>query len=455
MDWKNQLTKTPYLVLFIALITIGVGTASALITITLDGNVNITGDADIDGNLNVDGEISGIQTLDNISCSNNQIAKFDGNNWICGKQTATNNPITMVDYEGFAGRHTSIAIGADGLPVISYYLPFLSELSLRVLHCGNLARSSGNVITDIDFIDNVGQYTSIAIGADGLPVISYYDNTNDNLKVAHCGDIDCAEGTNNNTITTVDSADEVGKYTSIAIGSDNNPVISYYDETNGNLKVVHCGNLLCSSDNTVLLLSNGGDGDDVGKFTSIAIGIDNFPVISYYDESNANLRVLHCGTITCIPGGTVIATTIDSTGFVGQYTSIAIGSDDLPVISYYDTNTGLKVAHCGNLSCSFNNFTITAGPGDGYGLYTSIAIGENGLPVISYYDSVNTKLEVLHCGALQCNVDNVITTIDNQGNVGEYTSIEIAAGNLPVISYYDSTNDDLKVAVDGVVLIFE
>ena len=44
MEWKNQLTKTPYLVLFIVLISIGVGTASALITITLSGNVIVTGD---------------------------------------------------------------------------------------------------------------------------------------------------------------------------------------------------------------------------------------------------------------------------------------------------------------------------------------------------------------------------------------------------------------------------
>ncbi len=43
MGWKNQLTKTPYLVLFIVLISIGVGTASAFITITLAGNVVIDG----------------------------------------------------------------------------------------------------------------------------------------------------------------------------------------------------------------------------------------------------------------------------------------------------------------------------------------------------------------------------------------------------------------------------
>ena len=49
MDWKNQLTKTPYLVLFIVLISVGVGTASALITITLSGDVVITGFLDMTG----------------------------------------------------------------------------------------------------------------------------------------------------------------------------------------------------------------------------------------------------------------------------------------------------------------------------------------------------------------------------------------------------------------------
>ncbi len=53
MDLKNQLTKTPYLVLFIVLISVGVGTASALITITLAGDVHITGDTTIDGELSV------------------------------------------------------------------------------------------------------------------------------------------------------------------------------------------------------------------------------------------------------------------------------------------------------------------------------------------------------------------------------------------------------------------
>jgi len=42
-EWRKTLTSTPYLVLFIILISISVGTASALITITLAGNVLVTG----------------------------------------------------------------------------------------------------------------------------------------------------------------------------------------------------------------------------------------------------------------------------------------------------------------------------------------------------------------------------------------------------------------------------
>ena len=64
MGWKNQLIKTPYLVLFIVLIAIGVGTASALITITLDGFTIFKEDVQMDKNLNVDGQITSTTTTE-------------------------------------------------------------------------------------------------------------------------------------------------------------------------------------------------------------------------------------------------------------------------------------------------------------------------------------------------------------------------------------------------------
>jgi len=93
------------------------------------------------------------------------------------------------------------------------------------------------IITTVDNTGSVGRYNSIAIGADGFPVISYYDQSNDDLKVVKCGDAACTVA--GNTITTVDSTGSVGEYTSIAIGADGFPVISYYDQSNRDLKVLN------------------------------------------------------------------------------------------------------------------------------------------------------------------------------------------------------------------------
>ena len=76
-------------------------------------------------------------------------------------------------------------------------------------------------------------YTSIAIGTNGNPIISYYDNANGSLKVAACNNPTCTTSTN----TTIDNNNDVGTYTSIAIGTNGNPIISYYDYANGNLKI--------------------------------------------------------------------------------------------------------------------------------------------------------------------------------------------------------------------------
>lgn len=98
--------------------------------------------------------------------------------------------------------------------------------------------TDGSVVTTLDDpANNVGSYGSIAIGTDGLPVISYYDFTAGALKVAKCTDASCTGA----TITTIDDpANDVGRGTSIAIGTDGLPVISYHDYTAGTLKVAAC-----------------------------------------------------------------------------------------------------------------------------------------------------------------------------------------------------------------------
>jgi predicted regulator of Ras-like GTPase activity (Roadblock/LC7/MglB family) len=146
-----------------------------------------------------------------------------------------------------------------------------------------------------DPANSVGEDTSIAIGADGLPVISYRDSTALALKVAKCANAAC---TGVATITTVDDpVNSVGAQTSIAIGTDGLPVVSYFDNTAGALKVAKCANAACTGVATITTVDD--PANAVGFFTSIAIGADGLPVISYFDNTADALRVAKCGTRSC------------------------------------------------------------------------------------------------------------------------------------------------------------
>jgi hypothetical protein len=343
---------------------------------------------------------------------------------------------TTVDSTGSVGQYTSITIGADGLPVIAYWDN--TNFRLKVLHCGNAACNSGNTTATADTNPGlVGQYASITIAADGLPVIAYFSLNIPGFKVLHCGNAACNSG---NTTSFMDLGN-VGGFTSTTIGADGFPIISYFDMTNRDLKVLHCATATCSSGGSITTVDSA---DEVGWYTSITIGVDGLPVISYLDRSS-DLKVLHCDTAGCVSGGT--STTVDSLGTVGYHTSITIGADCLPVISYYDySNSDLKVLHCGNADCSSGNTATTVDSTGDVGSYTSITIGADSLPIISYYDSTNGDLKLLHCGNAACSSGNTAITVDSTGDVGSDSSITIGADGLPIISYYDRTNGDLKVA---------
>ncbi len=341
-----------------------------------------------------------------------------------------------VDTTGDVGQYTSVTIGADGLPAISYL--DLTNYDLKVLHCGNADCTTGNTIRTVDSPLDVGAHSSIAVGADGLPVISYYSTIYGGLKVVHCGNAACNYY---NTVTLVYETGDVGTYTSITIGADGLPVISLYDNASLNLNVLHCGNVDCTSGDTMTAVDTAGD---VGSYTSIATGADGLPVVSYYDLTNTNLKVLHCGNVDCTSGNTI--TTVDSTGQVGQFSSITIGADGLPLVSYREyTNYDLKVLHCGNAECTSGNTITTVDSAGNVGVDTSVTIGADGLPIVSYYDGNNGDVKVLHCGNAACTAGNSVWAVDAGGDVGYYTSITIGVDGLPVLSYYDITNGDLKV----------
>jgi preprotein translocase subunit Sec61beta len=331
-----------------------------------------------------------------------------------------------LDSNWISGGYSSVTIGADGLPLISYQYNNMG--TIQVAHCRDISCSSAD-ISRLDTPGEVASDMSITTGADGLGLIVYFDQNNIDIKVAHCIDTTCSSA----DISAVDT--DAGPCNDITIGADGLGLISYYDY--GELKVAHCNDSSCSSSNKTILDSSLG-GYSIP--TSITTGSDGLGIISYIGNANKYLKIAHCSNIACT---SATITIIDSGLSFGSFSGITVGADGLGLISYVDANSnGFKIAHCNDIFCSsaiYNNIE----PGYNLGINNSIATGSDGMGVISYYDDANDDLKVAHCSNVTCSSATTYT-LDAGGNVGWFTDITIGVDGLPLISYFDSDNGTLK-----------
>ncbi len=352
-----------------------------------------------------------------------------------------------------SGSCLAVALGAFGFPVVVDCGRDGYPQNLVVYRCSDSACAGDVQASIVDSgVSFGGSGYSIAIPADSLPVISY-DSAAGALKVAKCNDIACSGG--DETITTVDDpANDVGSSSSIAIGADGRPVIAYYDFTAGALKVAKCNNASCSL-TTITTVDD--PSNDVGFSPSIAIGVDGFPVVSYHDWTAGALKVAKCNDAACAGGDETISVVDDFFNLQGVCNDIAVGADGLPVISYTDESVGgLRVAKCNDVACSGGDegsWLVHATPNRLLACANSIAIGADGFPVISFGNQVArfnpaSFLMVAKCNDPDCAGGNeVVSIVDNAGDgVGTRNEIAIGTDGFPVVAYDELFGGDLRVA---------
>jgi len=351
--------------------------------------------------------------------------------------------IHTVDSGGNVGRYTAIAIGSDGLPVISYY--HVDAQELRIAHCDDPTCATATIRVASDYGDS-GQFSSIAIGSDDLPIISFFEATEGALRAVHCSDLLCDEKVN--WIPDPDLNDVVGIGSSIAIAPDGYPMIAYTNIDADLVMVADCISLTCIIPTRTPIADAGSAGGD----PAIVIGSADLALIAFYDLSGGggtgDLSVVECKNAACT---SFEVHHVDTPGNVGKYPSMAIGSDDLGIIAYQDAASArLKVAHCTVASCSSAD-ARTLDPQQESGERTAIAIGPDGLATIVYWaDSFDGGvLKLAHCDDLACTSAR-ISVLTEIGSNGGYASIAFDGDGHPVISFYDQHTGDLRVAYPGV-----
>ena len=384
--------------------------------------------------------------------------------------------IDVLASSGDTGQFTSLATDNNGYPGISYYSWSSGLLSFirwtgdgwsnsGIVYAGELLPTGSLGISrfDVPYVSyfndlgdqlklpfsmgygwygrtvtsGAGGMSSVKITQSGEPRIALYNDSSADLVYAYPSGGGWA-------FQTVDSADSVGLYPSLALDSQDRPFISYYDVTNGNLKfaywngsqwvvqVVDAASADVGTFNSLTLSKNTGSCNLVIPNSSVC------PMISYYDATNTDLKHAFLSV-----SAAWVNQVVDSSGEVGQYSSIGIDNFGQLHISYYDkTNGDLKhaVGSKGGSSWSWPVLEVVDSNGD-VGRYSSLGIDSFNTPHISYYDATLGDLKYATLSGIWLS-----EVVDSFTDTGISTSLSFFSGNQPGISYYDASNGAMRFA---------
>jgi hypothetical protein len=242
--------------------------------------------------------------------------------------------------------------------------------------------------------------------------ISYFDQTNGDLKYA-------VKSNGAWTTGAVDAVGSIPTSTSLALDSSGDPHIGY---RSGDLKyaVKSAGQWMAEA-----VDASG------GLHISLVLDIQNNPRMSYVDAVNGDL------SYAAKEGGiwSIEVVNLTLNGFAS--TSLAVDAQGNPHIAYHEFPRRV-VYSVKNGGWSDELIETTLG-----GNWTSLTLDTQGAPHIIYqYHDAKDVAYTRQEGAFWSR-----EVVEAAGDVGEYTSIAIDVLGHPRVSYYDATNGNLKYAV--------
>ena len=340
-----------------------------------DGINGATGASGLNGSIGTHGDAGATGARGDTGASGTP-----GSTGATGARAGIGNPArgTQIDTQSFTGFSPSVAY-ANGVFHIAFYR---STGFLNYSTCSNDCVNYYNWTTTTVSSGSVGKYASLAVNTTAL-YISYWDLGSGDLKYATCTlAADCTL-TANWTSTTIDSTGTVGEHTSLTLTSSAIH-LSYYDNTNGNLKYATCSlSTDCSNASNWTLATLESTGN-VGEFTSILTDSGKI-YIAYYDGTNSTLKFGKCTiSANCSSASNWTFSVVDNTASVALQHPSLTGSSGTLHIAYHDTNNAsLKYAKSTNDGSSWSLATIDTLSGATRGYIPSIVVSDNKLHVIN------------------------------------------------------------------------
>jgi hypothetical protein len=355
----------------------------------------------------------------------------------CNLQAATCSCADLPQVpRGDWGRDSRIAVLGNGTPVVSAYDKTYGDLVLA-------RYNSTGVLQQLEYLDgvptdvapvgrpsgiragvaapgpNVGRYTSVAVDAAGNPILSYYDVDNADLKFA------AWDTASSRWVThTVDSTGDVGRYSHLVTGPGAIPAIVYFQMDSGlNDRVRGLKFARARGQNP----RSAADWD-VSVIESAAIPAPPGPPCGGCQSPQVCVQIPTDGGVTqsCL-------------------------TPDNPPTCNPACQTGERC-----IAGVCRKEVLPPGPPlddlpEGVGLFPSLAYSSAGVAHVVYYDRTNGNLK----GARARNpapagpADWEVTVVDGQagtfvdGDVGLFPSLAFAPDGRLGIAYLDATNNDL------------
>ncbi len=295
--------------------------------------------------------------------------------------------------------------------------------------------------------DDVGQFNSIAVGSDGNVRIAYFDATNNKLKFASCTGTTC-------TTHTVDTNGANGRYASLVLLDGDVPAIAYRAAGQG-MGAFNAVVRFAKANNATPRASSDWTISDVSTLAS-------------------QCRPAECGTGTvCLTSGqcgprpmnaseVFSATTVEALQPGAHFVNLVSGPGGRLAVVWYHRDRGNLMLATGDVMGRFTAPVVLDGEGammadtGDRGVYATAAFAADGALHVAYVDGWEERL--LYARVVDGRVMGTPSVIDDGGGVdatgfddgrhivGDSATISVAGDGTVRVAYQDSTAGTLRIA---------